>query len=263
MAYLNHSLPDWNCYIRNEFLYNHKQGHGEVTKCDVHSVASMEKRVPLFEAFLENGVNWTRRPLHAFCWKPDAEIEPLETTMYWDCFSPYVDVNRRNRLAGLFAELIRPDNTKVEGEYMFTLDWGWENKGIPDLNYSETPEHKCAHLFKVETGNYYAYPNNRIIWYDNAWTLNRIQENPGFEIDTTLYSVENKRRIETSDHYMYDVTSFEEYTSDEDQDMQDALDHVEQMQNTTRPREQSIPPAAFAGNYEGPLYAPHPDLNNE
>ena len=104
MAYLNHSLPDWSCYMRNEFLFNHKKGHGEVTKCDVHSVASIEKRVPLFEAFLENGVNWTRRPLHAFCWRPDAEIEPLEDIMYWDCFSPYVDVQRRHRLAGLQAE---------------------------------------------------------------------------------------------------------------------------------------------------------------
>jgi hypothetical protein len=129
--------------------------------------------------------------------------------MYWDCFSPYIDVQRRQRLAGLQAELIRPDNTKVLGEYMFTLDWSWENKGIPDLNYSETPEHKCAHLFKAETGNYYAYPNNRIIWYDNAWTFNRLKENPGFIIDTTVYSVENKRKMETSDHYMYEVNQLD------------------------------------------------------
>ena len=128
MAYLNHSLPDWSCYIRNEFLFNHKKGHGEVTRCDVHSVASIEKRTPLFEAFLENGVNWTRRPLHAFCWKPDAVIEPLEDIIYWDCFSPYVDVQRRHRLAGLNAELIRPDGKKVVGTYMFTLDWSWEIK---------------------------------------------------------------------------------------------------------------------------------------
>ena len=63
MAYLNHNLPTITCYIRNEFLFNHKKGHGEVTLCDVHSVASLEKHVPLFEAFLENGVNWTRRPI--------------------------------------------------------------------------------------------------------------------------------------------------------------------------------------------------------
>ena len=43
-AYLNHSLPDWSCYIRNEFLFNHKKGHGEVTKCDVHVCRKLLKR---------------------------------------------------------------------------------------------------------------------------------------------------------------------------------------------------------------------------
>ena len=54
-----------------------QKGHGEFTPCDVHSVSSLQKRVPLFEAFLENGVNWTRRPIHAFCWKEDAPVLPL------------------------------------------------------------------------------------------------------------------------------------------------------------------------------------------
>ena len=69
--------------------------------------------------------------------------------MYWDCFSPYIDVQRRNRLAGLDAELIRPDGKKVLGTYMFTLDWSWENKGIPDLNFSETPELIYSRLRQV------------------------------------------------------------------------------------------------------------------
>ena len=38
-----------------------------------------------------------------------------------------------------------------------------------------------------------------------CWTFNRIEKNPGFEIDTTVYSVENKRKLETSDHYMYEI----------------------------------------------------------
>ena len=69
MAYLNHDIPTITCFIRNEFLFNHEKGFGDFTLCDVHCVSSIEKRVPLFEAFLENGVNWTRRPIHAFCWK--------------------------------------------------------------------------------------------------------------------------------------------------------------------------------------------------
>ena len=84
MAYLNSNIPTITCYIRNEFLYNHEKGTGEFTLVDVHSVASIQKRVPLFEAFLENGVNWTRRPIHAFCWKKNAEVLPLTEHVYWD-----------------------------------------------------------------------------------------------------------------------------------------------------------------------------------
>lgn len=206
MAYLNHPLPPWTCYIRNEFLFNHTKGWGEFSLCDVHSVASIEKRVPLFEAFLENGVNWTRRPLHAFCWNEHAKIQEIQRVYYWNCFSPYIDVQIRPRLAGLRAELIAYDGKKEAGEYMFTLDWSWENKSILDTNFSETPEHKCAHLFKMDNGNYYAYPNNRIIWYDSAWTHNRIKGNPGYRIDMNYYSVENKTWGETDDSYIYNIT---------------------------------------------------------
>lgn len=205
MAYLNHNLPTFTCLIRNEYMFNHEKGHGEYTLCDVHSVASMEKRVPLFEAFLENGVNWTRRPINAFCWKPNAPIWNLNVHMYWDCFSPYIDVQVRNRLANCRAELIDWYGQKHEGVYMFTMDWSWENKAHLNTNFSETPEHKCAHMFKMDDGNYFAYPNNRIIWYDDAWTKNRISTNPGYKIDMTEYSVENSRRMETSEDYFYNV----------------------------------------------------------
>jgi hypothetical protein len=192
--------------IRNEYLFNHEKGHGEYTSCDVHSVASMEKRVPLFEAFLTNGVNWTRRPITAFCWK-ECDPVPLEHAMYWDCFSPYVDVQVRARLKGLKAKLINPKGQKEWGEYMFTLDWGWENKAILDTNFSETPEHKCAHLFKMDNGNFYAYPNNRIIWHDDAWVDTPIDKNPGYKIDLTVYSVENKRVQYTDYSYMTEFTN--------------------------------------------------------
>ncbi len=58
----------------------------------------------------------------------------------------------------------------------------------------------------MDNGNYYAYPNNKILWYDDAWTKNRITKNPGYEIDLTEYSVENLRKIETSDDFMYEVS---------------------------------------------------------
>jgi hypothetical protein len=200
MPYLNHNIPTVTCLIRNEYLFNNEKGHGEYTPADVHSVASIEKRVPLFEAYLNNGVNWTRRPITAFCWKPCAPV-PLEHAMYWDCFSPYIDVQVRQRLKGLRAKLVTPSNTKECGEYMFTMDWSWENKAMLDTNFSETPEHKCAHFFKMDNGNFYAYPNNRIIWHDDAWVYEPIESNPGYKIDLTIYSVENKKNKFTDYSY--------------------------------------------------------------
>lgn len=206
MAYLNHNIPTITCLMRNEFLFNHEKGFGEYTPCDVHSVASIEKRVPLFEAFLTNGVNWTRRPITAFCWKKCDPV-PLYQAMYWDCFSPYVDVQFRTRLKGLRAKLIDPQGKKEWGEYMFTLDWGWENKAVLDTNFSETPEHKCAHFFKMDNGNFYAYPNNRIIWHDKAWTDVPLDKNPGYKIDMSVYSVENNCPQYTDYSYMTEFTS--------------------------------------------------------
>jgi hypothetical protein len=203
MAYLNHNTPAITCYIRNEYLYNHEKGLGEFTACNIHSVASIQSRTPLFECLLENGANWTRRPIHAFCWKKDAPVLSLRHHIYWDCFSPYIDVSIRARLAGLRATLIDFEGKKHEGVNLFTLDWGWENKaGITDVGFSETPEHKCGHLFKMDDGNLFIYPNNRIVWYDAAWTVNRLKGNPGWQIDQSVYSVEGSVPLETDDSYM-------------------------------------------------------------
>ena len=166
MAYLNHNLPPFSAYIRDEYLYNHTKGHGDFTFCDVHCVASLERRALLLECLLPNGVNWTRRPIHSLAWKKDAPKHPLNIHQYWDCFSAYVNVQVRNRLANCRAELVDWHGTKRKGTYMFTIDWAWENKaGILDTNFSEDPEHKCAHMFRMDDGNFFAYPNNRTIWY--------------------------------------------------------------------------------------------------
>lgn len=211
MSYLNHNIPVIRCLIRNEFLFNHEKGFNEFTNCDVHSVASMQGLTPLFEAFLENGVNWTRRPLHAFCWSPNAPKRPLSEHIYWDSFSDYVDVGVRSRLSGLRAELITPSQEKLEGEYMFTIDWSFENKaGNLDVSFAETFEHKCAHVFKMDEGNFFAYPNNRIIWFDKAWTSNRITQNPGYKIDKTIYSVEGSVKEETDNNYITNFNKLDE-----------------------------------------------------
>jgi hypothetical protein len=78
-----------------------------------------------------------------------------------------------------------------------------------DTNFGETPEHKCGHVFKMDEGNYYIYPNNRILWHDNAWVFKPINTNPGYEIDTTMYTVENVHRFVTDDSYMTEFRKVE------------------------------------------------------
>ena len=119
------------------------------------------------------------------------------------------DVQRRNRLANCRAELVDYKGVKRKGTYMFTIDWAWENKaGMLDTNFSEDPEHKCAHMFRMDDGNFFAYPNNRTIWYDDAYMDERLTKNPGYKIDQNFYTVENTREedVTTDDSYM---TQFE------------------------------------------------------
>jgi len=201
MPYLNSNIPVVSCLIRNEYLYNHTKGHGEFTRCDLHTVTSIESRVLLFEAFLENGVNWTRRPITAFCWKPDAPTLELEEHIYWDCFSYYIDVQIRHRLHNLRADLISISGIRRQGIYLFTVDWAHENTMMANTGFAETAEHKCAHIFKGDDGNFFVYPNNRIVWYDRAFTENRITKNPGYEIDSKIYSVENSNYYETNNDF--------------------------------------------------------------
>ena len=221
MPYLNHNIPPFSAYIRNEYLFNHTKGHGDFTFCDIHTTNCMERRAILFECLLPNGVNWTRRPINAFVWKKDAPKHPLNIHMYWDCFSSYISVQRRNRLANCRAELIDWHGTKRKGTYMFTIDFGWEDKaGMLDTNFSEDPEHKCAHMFRMDEGTFFAYPNNRTIWYDDAFMEERLTKNPGYLIDQNFYTVENTREDTiTDDSYFtqWEQEKPEQFNVDDDQ----------------------------------------------
>jgi hypothetical protein len=63
-------------------------------------------------------------------------------------------------------------------------------------------------MFRMDDGNFFAYPNNRTIWYDDAFMEKRLTQNPGYKIDQNFYTVENTREedVTTDDSYM---TQFE------------------------------------------------------
>ena len=83
----------------------------------------------------------------------------------------------------------------------------WQAAKVALDNFAEDPEHKCGHTFKMDDGNYFIYPNNRIVWTDDAYIYNRLTRNPGYKIDQNVYTVENKRTGETTDDYMTEFGS--------------------------------------------------------
>ena len=87
MSFLVHNLPPTNVYVRKEYLYDLKKGHGEYTPGLWISVKSVEGKALYFETLLtEYGALFDKLPLSAFVWKTDHEDLSLDTLQLWDCF---------------------------------------------------------------------------------------------------------------------------------------------------------------------------------
>jgi len=174
MPYLNHNIPPFSAYIRNEYLFNHTKGHGDFTFADVHTVNCMERRAILFECLLPNGVNWTRRPINAFVWKKDiveSEQLPLDVLELWDAFSYEVQVWKKVLLANCDVDIMLKGGGKMKGEYLFSIDSCHSDLNTTNLNLSEVPEeHKQFNFGKLENGQFFAQPNNRMLWYEQSST---------------------------------------------------------------------------------------------
>ena len=200
MAYLNHNIPPFSGYIRNEYLYNHTKGHGEFTFSDIHTVNCMERRAILFECLLPNGVNWTRRPINAFVWKKDYEGElPLEELELWDCFSYHISVLEKRFLKGQRAKYYSPSKVWHEGTYMFTIDSCSADPNILNTTFSELPtQHKSFNILKLDNGYFAAQPNNRMIVFDKSYSPKQLKF-PDFKVSSIEYSVEDKHKITFGD----------------------------------------------------------------
>ena len=210
MSHIIANLPPVKCFIRREFLYDFQKGHGELEPCWWISIKSLRGQAFRIESYLNQyGALYDKLPLHAYCWKPiEGDPYPLDFLQLWNSMSYDITVIKKAMIANMRCKIKMKDGSWLEGEYLFTIDWGFENKGsMLDVSFSETSEHKCAHVFKMDEGNYFAYPNNRIIWFDKAWTYKHITNNPGYKIDTTIYSVEGKLAQETDNYYMTNFTS--------------------------------------------------------
>lgn len=205
MPFLNADVPHFYCLIRREYLYDLQSHHGEFEPVAVFGVASIPSRALMFHIMNENGAQFARVPISALCWKEEAPNIPLSHLELWDCFSYDVSVHEFSFLKGLRCTAHLKNRERVDGEYLFTVDWCGSR-------YSEDPGeggHKNAHVLKLDSGNFAALPNNRIYPWREPSFITRPGDPPIPDYITNSHTWRcegaSKWASENSPRFFYDV----------------------------------------------------------
>lgn len=197
MPHLVDDVPFTYCLVRDEFLHDQKQGHGEFTECCLIGVVALEGRAPMFTAMLRNGALWARLPLHAFCFAETGAL-PLSALCLWDALSYDVTVHQYAYLTTLRVDVFCGDGVTRAGEYLFTLDWC-------KSSYSEMPDqHKQHHLIKLDTGHIAAMPGNRLRWREPSW-IRPYTGRPAYRVNTHSWTTEREKALVESERQFYRV----------------------------------------------------------
>lgn len=195
MPELNADIPEFECYLRREFLYDQKEHQGEFERCVVFGIASNPGRAIGFHVITESGAVVWRLPIHALAHRQDAETLSLETLELWDCFSENVTVTEFDFLSETKVKTWLRDGKGYDGTYLFTLDWF----GSSSADNPGDIGHKCAHVIKLDNGCFAAQPNNRIQWFEQAFVTKPFKERPDYKTNTKIFKVENGMKWQTSD----------------------------------------------------------------
>jgi hypothetical protein len=229
------NLPPRKVWVRNEYLYDLRKGHGQYTLGYWVSLKSIWGRSFYFETYLpEYGAVYDKLPISAFIdWDPDSPLGPdpddficddftLSDLQYWDAFDYDVEIIPKDFLRYKKVTVRHRSGKTTEGcRYLFTIDNCHKDNDRIDLGYSEYPqEHKSHNCIVLPNGQIGLYPNNRCQWYDESLTPSEVKK-PDFLVSTRKYSVEcseNCGRLGDSEEYFWETPEEKE-----------AFEHVEQM----------------------------------
>ena len=210
MSFLVANISPIHCYIRKEFLYDFKKGHGKYEPCIWITIKSIRGQAFRIESYLPRyGALYDKLPLHAFVSRMDNLPEvflPLDTLQIWDCFSYDFTVIQKVFLRNLSCKFYAKDKQMYQGEYMFTVDHAAPDLNIMDTSYAECPEdHKSFNFIQLDNGQFAAQPNNRCMFFDAASNPKEMMF-PDFNVCTKKYSVETnpKWRLGDSDLVTYE-----------------------------------------------------------
>ena len=203
------NVPYIKCYVRKEYLYDLEKGHGEFEECVLIAVKSMQGKALIFEAYLPAyGACFDKFPLSAFVWKKDIKEEeqlPLGQIELWDAFSYDIQIWTKRMLRNCDVDIYVPGKGKVGGEYLFTIDSVHSDPNMINTSVAEVPsEHKQFNFGKLVNGQYFAQPNNRMLWYEQSLTPSELKM-PDFKVASKYYFCEQDHKCGygDSDEYFY------------------------------------------------------------
>ena len=145
------NIPPVQCYIRNEFLYNHEKSHpAGYSECFWVTAKSIFYRAFLIESFIcEYGALYDKIPISGYVWKTNIDenkLLPLNYLQLWDCLSYDIAFIEKTFLRYKNCRVLLPDNNMINGQYMFTID------PYGSQTFAETPnEHKSYNTITIRT----------------------------------------------------------------------------------------------------------------
>jgi len=204
------NIPYIKCWIKKEYLYDLMKGHGDLIECVLIAVKSLQGRALYFEAYLpEYGACFDKFPLSALVWKKDIKKEeqlPLATIELWDCFSYDIQIWYKQLLKNCDVEIWLKGGQKMKGNYMFTIDSCHSDSNLINSGVAEVPsEHKQFNFGRLENGQFFAQPNNRMLWYEQSLTPKELKK-PDFKVSTRYFYCEQEARwsFGDTDDYFYE-----------------------------------------------------------
>ena len=193
---MNADIPYLKCLVRGSYISD----TDSLEEAYAFGIQSIPGRALGFHVLLKSGAHYRNVPIHAICTQ-EGQGRPLGDCQLWDCFSSKPVVTVFSYLRDHEAECYLRSG-KVEGNYLFTVDWlpdTWERPG-----FTLSPEqNKCAHVLELADGNLCALPTNRIAWKDGYFVGShphpktaglKVQED-SYQAETSAWDVSKDTRF--------------------------------------------------------------------
>ena len=172
------------CYIRDEFLYDGTQGHGNFTQCIAYGLSALPSRAWGISIMLSNGALVQHVPLHALTFDPQsAHSHLLDHLQVWSCYGWDFSTHAYDYLSEMPCKVYMKGEWE-NGRYLFTA-------APYDDTYSMTPDqHKHFNFVQLDCGAIGAWPGNRMLMYDSSF-VTPTDEKPKYRTNTRTWYVEN------------------------------------------------------------------------